>query len=92
MEPNEFLELFYSAHIGQLVGVLAAAGEQGGAKAAPSALGLIVELLCFCVQHHSFRIKYYVLRNKARPSWQRTWARAPDSCRNARLGAHRALR
>lgn len=22
-----------------------------------------IELLCFCVQHHSFRIKYYVLRN-----------------------------
>lgn len=26
-------------------------------------LGLIVELLCFCVQHHSYRIKYYILRN-----------------------------
>eukprot|EP00897_Mesotaenium_endlicherianum_P000812 jgi/Mesen1/10731/ME000090S10192 len=26
-------------------------------------LGNICELLCFCVQHHSFRIKYYVLRN-----------------------------
>ena len=22
-----------------------------------------IELLCFCAQHHSFRIKYYVLRN-----------------------------
>ena len=29
----------------------------------PSTLGLIVDLLCFCVQHHSFRIKYYTLRN-----------------------------
>jgi len=40
-----------------------AAGAPGGA-AAPSALGLIVDLLCFCVQHHGFRIKYYVLRNR----------------------------
>ncbi len=62
-EPNDFLELFYADHLGQLVGVLAAAGAPGGA-AAPSALGLIVDLLCFCVQHHGFRIKYYVLRNR----------------------------
>lgn len=26
-------------------------------------LGLVVELLCFCVQHHGYRIKYYTLRN-----------------------------
>ena len=25
--------------------------------AAPSALAIIVDLLCFCVQHHSYRIK-----------------------------------
>ena len=32
---------------------------------APSAqsLGLVLELLCFCVTQHSYRIKYYVLRN-----------------------------
>ena len=29
----------------------------------PSVLGLIVDLLCFCVVHHSYRIKYYILRN-----------------------------
>ena len=29
----------------------------------PAVLGLIVELLCFCVVHHSYRIKYYILRN-----------------------------
>ena len=28
-----------------------------------SVLGLIVDLLCFCVVHHSYRIKYYILRN-----------------------------
>ncbi|KAL6784382.1 hypothetical protein ACKKBF_B01565 [Auxenochlorella protothecoides x Auxenochlorella symbiontica] len=26
-------------------------------------LGLIVELLCYCVTQHSYRIKYYILRN-----------------------------
>ncbi|CAL5223154.1 g5623 [Coccomyxa viridis] len=39
------------------------AGRPGQAGAAPSALAIIVDLLCFCVQHHSYRIKYYVLRN-----------------------------
>ena len=42
----------------------------------PSTLGLIVDLLCFCVQHHSFRIKYYTLRNNVvekvgRNQWQK---------------------
>jgi protein phosphatase-4 regulatory subunit 3 len=26
-------------------------------------LGNICELMCFCVQHHRFRIRYYVMRN-----------------------------
>ena len=26
-------------------------------------MGLVVDLLCFCVVSHSYRIKYYVLRN-----------------------------
>eukprot|EP00249_Psilotum_nudum_P024111 c29096_g3_i1 orf=446-3331(+) len=29
---------------------------------APEILGNICEILCFCVQHHSYRIKYYILR------------------------------
>ena len=33
------------------------------AAASPATLNLIVELLCFCVKSHSYRIKYYVLRN-----------------------------
>ena len=33
------------------------AGRPGQAGAAPSALAIIVDLLCFCVQHHSYRIK-----------------------------------
>lgn len=31
--------------------------------AKPFVLGLIMELLCFCVTHHTFRIKYYILRH-----------------------------
>lgn len=27
------------------------------------AVGLVVDLLCFCLVSHSYRIKYYVLRN-----------------------------
>lgn len=34
-----------------------------GAKVVPaSTIGLIVDLLCFCVQHHAFWAKYHVLR------------------------------
>ncbi|XP_024390933.1 uncharacterized protein [Physcomitrium patens] len=29
----------------------------------PEILGNVCELMCFCVQHHQFRIKYYVMRN-----------------------------
>ncbi|CAI5941041.1 unnamed protein product [Closterium sp. NIES-65] len=40
-------------------------GGGGGSEEAPSpdVLTSICDLLCFCVQHHSFRMKYYVLRN-----------------------------
>ncbi|CAK0784720.1 hypothetical protein CVIRNUC_007924 [Coccomyxa viridis] len=47
-------------------GAAASKPEQASApccRAAPSALAIIADLLCFCVQHHSYRIKYYVLRN-----------------------------
>ncbi|CAL8462717.1 g2250 [Coccomyxa elongata] len=66
-ESNHFLELFYDKYIAQLIAVLSDACEPGrqaaAPGAAPSALALIVDLLCFCVQQHSYRIKYYVLRN-----------------------------
>jgi protein phosphatase-4 regulatory subunit 3 len=26
-------------------------------------VGLVVDLLCFCIVSHSYRIKYYILRN-----------------------------
>eukprot|EP00898_Chlorokybus_atmophyticus_P008624 jgi/Chlat1/8763/Chrsp90S08124 len=38
-------------------------GTDLSAPLAPMTLNYILELLCFCVQHHGFRIKYYVLRH-----------------------------
>ncbi|CAI7864195.1 unnamed protein product, partial [Closterium sp. NIES-53] len=38
-------------------------GERGEEPPSPDVLTSICDLLCFCVQHHSFRMKYYVLRN-----------------------------
>jgi hypothetical protein len=45
----------------------AAAAAAGSALLPPgpvpaSTIGLIVDLLCYCVQHHQFRAKYHVLR------------------------------
>jgi len=35
--------------------------EEGGKPA--GTLVLVLELLCFCVGRHAYRIKYYILRN-----------------------------
>jgi protein phosphatase-4 regulatory subunit 3 len=38
--------------------------NSNGTRAVPATtLGLILELLSFCVQNHSYRIRYYTLRN-----------------------------
>lgn len=78
-EKDKFLELFYDEHMAQLVGALSGHAPPPGQPAVQQAgqqqpagkqvevtartLGLVVELLCFCVQHHGYRIKYYTLRN-----------------------------
>ncbi|KAK9804713.1 hypothetical protein WJX72_001481 [[Myrmecia] bisecta] len=67
-EKDEFLQMFYDNHITQMMDTLTKADEAMRAGKAssgpqPHTLGLIVELLCFCVQHHAYRIKYFVLRN-----------------------------
>jgi hypothetical protein len=61
---NSFLELFYDKYIAQLIALLSdsceprkAAAAADGPRAAPSSLALIADLLCFCVQQHSYRIK-----------------------------------
>ena len=38
-------------------------GKAGAPTVAASTLGLLVDLLCFCVQHHQYRVKYYILRS-----------------------------
>ena len=38
-------------------------GKAGSPMIAASTLGLLVDLLCFCVQHHQYRVKYYILRS-----------------------------
>jgi hypothetical protein len=41
----------------------AAAADDSSSSAVPaSTIGLIVDLLCFCVQYHAFWAKYHVLR------------------------------
>lgn len=65
LEKNEFLEVFYDNYIGKLVSALVEAAEKPSSPSSipPSTVALIVELLCFCVTAHSYRIKYYILRN-----------------------------
>lgn len=68
MESNEkrdkFIEIFYDGHVEVLMGVIAdSTGGTAGEAASPTTLLLIVELLCYCVSQHSYRIKYYILRN-----------------------------
>jgi len=70
---NLFLETFYEKYVDQLVAALThclTPNSTAADKSKPiqpqgsaSTLNLIVELLCFCVRYHSYRIKYYVLRN-----------------------------
>jgi hypothetical protein len=36
--------------------------QQQQSEVSASTIGLIVDLLCFCVQHHGYRAKYHVLR------------------------------
>ncbi len=35
----------------------------GVRKVSARTLGVIAELLCFCVQHHGYRVKFYILKN-----------------------------
>ena len=60
-EPNKAASLHAAGEAGQpgipgSASKLEKASAPGGV-AAPSALAIIVDLLCFCVQHHSYRIK-----------------------------------
>ncbi|PSC74221.1 Serine threonine-phosphatase 4 regulatory subunit 3 isoform B [Micractinium conductrix] len=64
-EKDKFVELFYEKGIAELLTALVQASESPYGEGAPSAntVGLVVDLLCFCVVSHSYRIKYYILKN-----------------------------
>uniref|UniRef100_A0A7I4D3Y0 Serine/threonine-protein phosphatase 4 regulatory subunit 3-like central domain-containing protein n=1 Tax=Physcomitrium patens TaxID=3218 RepID=A0A7I4D3Y0_PHYPA len=78
VEKSPFLEVFYEKYMDQIVEVLISGcpPEVGVVESSkhvnrqyqikrpvsPEILGSICDLLCFCVQHHRFRIKYYVIR------------------------------
>ena len=63
-EKDNFVNLFYEKYIEKLVNALENAAERPDDPEAVSAATIahIVDLLCFCVTQHSYRIKYYVLR------------------------------
>lgn len=79
-EKSPFLEVFYGKYMDQIMKVLTSAvsskkGNDSSRKAEATfldrpgsvtaeILGNICELLCFCVQHHSYRIKHYVMKNQ----------------------------
>lgn len=79
-EKDNFLELFYGEFMDRLMQPLAEHPPLGDGAMAPCrvrarTLGVIVELLCFCVQHHGYRIKFYVLKNNviAKVCWCIVW-------------------
>eukprot|EP00850_Spirogloea_muscicola_P004834 SM000021S06467 [mRNA] locus=s21:492698:499669:+ [translate_table: standard] len=58
-EKSEFLEVFYTNYMDLLLNAIT---NPTSPPLVPEIVGNIIELLNFCVQHHSFRIKNYVLR------------------------------
>jgi protein phosphatase 4 regulatory subunit 3 len=66
VEKDRFIDTFYEEHIT----LLHEAVQRGVAnrttspsEPSPATLVLVIELLCYCVTHHSYRIKYFLLRN-----------------------------
>lgn len=69
--PAEFLDVFYDQFLGKLLDVLVqdkGINPRDGTRMVPAAtVGLVVDLMCFLVLHHSFRCKYWALRNQLVP-------------------------
>ncbi|QCE13337.1 Armadillo-type fold [Vigna unguiculata] len=73
-QRDTIIDIFYEKHLSQLIDVITASCPtenvhvnsqikcQSGTK--PEILSNICELLCFCVQHHPYRIKCNFLLNK----------------------------
>ncbi|KAG2450841.1 hypothetical protein HYH02_004675 [Chlamydomonas schloesseri] len=65
VEKNELLDVFYDKYLDKMTEVILSdqSINSTGTRSVPAAtLGLILELMCFCVQNHSYRIRYYTLR------------------------------
>ncbi|CAG9464867.1 unnamed protein product [Pedinophyceae sp. YPF-701] len=62
---SQFLDVFYDLHMQKLIWTLSGhpCGKEEAGTVSASTMGLIVDLLCFCVQQHTYRMKYYILRN-----------------------------
>ena len=69
MENNEikekFIALFYDDHISHLMEAISSGSPdyKGDDRPTVSSLLLIIELLSYCISQHSYRIKYFILRN-----------------------------
>jgi len=64
-EQDDFLNLFYESHIHELAQPIVGPAASGREEAVGilTARQHVCELLCFCVNNHSYRIKYFILRN-----------------------------
>lgn len=69
VEKDVLLDLFYEAHFPTLLQIVVDAAptnehrSKSQQKTSGATLVLIIELFCFCICQHKYRIKYYVLRN-----------------------------
>ena len=78
VEKDRFIDAFYDDHVGKLLAAVVGAGDGTTTTTTttattsssssvcindPSTLVLIIDLWCYCVTQHSYRIKYYILRN-----------------------------
>jgi protein phosphatase-4 regulatory subunit 3 len=66
IEKDKFIDIFYEQHIKKLLDTVVASSSSTSPAttcAKPGTLMLVLDLLCYCVTQHSYRIKYYILRN-----------------------------
>ncbi len=62
---EKFIALFYDDHVSHLMGAIMNGSPDytGDDRPTVSSLLLIIELLSYCISQHSYRIKYFILRN-----------------------------
>jgi len=93
VDRDTFLEQFYEHYMTVLVAALTddAAGEVPAQQAAQQAQARthVCDLLSFCIQHHQFRIRYYILKNTV---IQKVLALLRQKDKSLKLAAIRVLR